>query len=121
MTPADEAAVTAQLGRPPAASPASRTAARAASPAVVATEPRLPDGTPFPTTYYLTCPRAVAACSRLEASGVMAEMTDRLADDPELADGLRGRRTRPTCAARAAAGRGARDRRASAPAGCRTG
>ncbi len=36
-------------------------------PAVVATLPRLPDGTPFPTTFYLTCPRAVAACSPLEA------------------------------------------------------
>ena len=49
------------------------------------TAPRLPDGTPFPTTYYLTCPRATAGCSTLESQGVMAEMTDRLAEDPELA------------------------------------
>jgi len=54
-------------------------------PLVVRTAPRLDDGTPFPTTYYLTCPPAVAAVSTLEASGAMKEMTARLADDDELA------------------------------------
>jgi hypothetical protein len=48
---------------------------------VAVTTPRLPDGTPFPTLYYLTCPRANAAVSRLEASGLMRTMTARLADD----------------------------------------
>jgi hypothetical protein len=52
---------------------------------VIATAPRLPDGTPFPTTYYLTCPKAVAACSRLESAGVMAELAERLDEDPEFA------------------------------------
>jgi hypothetical protein len=52
---------------------------------VVETSPALPDGTPFPTLYYLTCPRASSAIGRLEASGLMKEMTDRLATDPELA------------------------------------
>jgi hypothetical protein len=52
---------------------------------VVATAPRLPDGTPFPTLYYLTCPRAVTTCSKLEADGLMADMNARLAAD----DGLR--------------------------------
>ena len=47
--------------------------------------PRLPDGTPFPTTFYLTCPKAAAAASRLESSGVMREMSARLADDKALA------------------------------------
>jgi uncharacterized protein len=51
---------------------------------VVETTPRLPDGTPFPTLYYLTCPRAVTECSRLESGGTMREMSARLADDPEL-------------------------------------
>jgi hypothetical protein len=51
----------------------------------VETEPRLPDGTPFPTTFYLTCPRATAAVSTLEASGLMREMAGRLKDDPEVA------------------------------------
>jgi uncharacterized protein len=50
----------------------------------VVTSPRLPDGTPFPTTYYLTCPRAVAACSSLEAQGLMAEMNQRLKHDHDL-------------------------------------
>ena len=58
-------------------------------PAVVQTRPRLPDGTPFPTLYYLTCARLCAAVSRLEASGVMAEMTARLAADPALAAAYR--------------------------------
>ena len=46
---------------------------------------RLADGTPFPTLFYLTCPRATAACSRLESAGLMKEMAERLAADPELA------------------------------------
>jgi hypothetical protein len=58
-------------------------------PDVVETSPRLPDGTPFPTLYYLTCPRATTAVGRLEASGLMAEMTDRLRANPELAAGHR--------------------------------
>ena len=52
---------------------------------MVATEPRLEDGTPFPTTFYLTCPRAASRIGTLEASGLMSEMSDRLADDPSLA------------------------------------
>ena len=46
--------------------------------------PRLADGTPFPTLYYLTCPRAVAAISRLEAAGTMRLMQERLAAEPPL-------------------------------------
>jgi len=55
------------------------------NPDVVATKPRLEDGTPFPTLFYLTCPRATAACSRLESAGVMRDMQERLSTDPELA------------------------------------
>ena len=54
-------------------------------PDVVVTHPRLPDGTPFPTTYYLTCPRAAAAIGTLESSGLMRQMESRLAEDPALA------------------------------------
>ena len=67
----------------------SRTAAPAASRTWCETAPRLPDGTPFPTLYYLTCPRAAAAIGTLEANGVMREMTGRLASDPELAAAYR--------------------------------
>lgn len=58
-------------------------------PAVVKTAPRLADGTPFPTLYYLTHPALTSAASRLESSGVMKEMTVRLAADPELAAAYR--------------------------------
>ncbi len=51
---------------------------------MVETLPALPDGTPFPTLYYLTCPRATSAVSRLEAAGMMAEQTARLAADDDL-------------------------------------
>lgn len=54
------------------------------TPAVVATSPRLPDGSPFPTFYYLCHPEIVAAASRLEAAGVMSEYNEMLAEDEEL-------------------------------------
>ncbi len=54
------------------------------APAVVATSPRLPDGSPFPTFYYLCHPEAVAAASRLEAAGVMNEYNEMLAEDEDL-------------------------------------
>jgi len=51
----------------------------------VQTHPRLPDGTPFPTMFYLTCPKLTSLVSTLEGSGLMKEQTDRLAEDAELA------------------------------------
>lgn len=46
---------------------------------------RLPDGTPFPTLYYLTCPRLTSAIGTLEANGVMKDFEQLLASDPALA------------------------------------
>ena len=54
------------------------------NPIVVVTKPRLSDGSPFPTFYYLSLPQATAALSALEASGFMAELQERLANEPEL-------------------------------------
>ena len=90
MTTDDEAAVAAQLQRPPRGVAGVAYRCPCGKPAVVATYPRLADGTPFPTTYYLTCPRATAACSTLESHGVMAEMTVRLRSDDDLAAAYRG-------------------------------
>lgn len=59
------------------------------NPDVVTTEPRLPNGVPFPTTFYLTCPRAASKIGTLEGSGLMKQMQVRLAEDPELAAGYR--------------------------------
>jgi hypothetical protein len=85
VTPADTDAVAAQLGRPPRSVRAVAHRCPCGLPDVVTTEPRLPDGTPFPTTYYLTCPRAASRIGTLEGSGLMKQMEARLADDPELA------------------------------------
>lgn len=84
-TAADAAAVTAQLGRPPRGLLGVAHRCPCQLPDVVVTAPRLPDGSPFPTLYYLTCPRACSAVGRLEASGLMRDMTERLAADPALA------------------------------------
>jgi hypothetical protein len=82
----DEVVVAAQLGRPPRALHEVAHRCPCGNPDVVTTEPRLPDGTPFPTTFYLTCPRAASLIGTLEGSGLMAEMTARLAADSVLAE-----------------------------------
>ncbi len=85
LDPLDLAAVALQLKRPPRG--VRRVAHRCSCglPDVVETAPRLGDGTPFPTLYYLTCPRACSAVGRLEAAGRMREMSERLASDGALA------------------------------------
>lgn len=85
----DLAAVRDQLGRPPRGVAAVAHRCPCSLPDVVATRPRLDDGTPFPTTFYLTCPRAAGAVGTLEASGLMRSMAGRLASDPDLAAAYR--------------------------------
>jgi hypothetical protein len=85
ISPDDERAVAAQLGREPRAIHAVGHRCPCGLPDVVTTEPRLPDGAPFPTTYYLTCPRVASLIGTLEGSGLMKQMEARLADDEELA------------------------------------
>lgn len=85
VTASDLAAVHQQLGRVPRGVAAVAHRCPCGSPDVLRTEPRLPDGTPFPTTYYATCPRLTGAISTLETSGMMREMTQRLSTDAELA------------------------------------
>lgn len=79
--------VSRQLGRP--ARDVVGIAARCAcgAPTVVSTRPRLADGTPFPTFYYLTHPAATAAVSTLEAEGEMPGLAALLVD--EVADRYR--------------------------------
>ena len=74
-----------QLGRRPRGAVAVSYRTPDGQPAVVKTWPKLPDGTPFPTLYYLTDPRLTAEASRLEVAGVMKTMQDRLGTDDELA------------------------------------
>lgn len=82
---ADRAMVAAQLGRPPRGLHGVAHRCPCGEPDVVQTTPQLPDGTPFPTTFYATCPRLTAAISTLESEGVMRGMEERLGHDPALA------------------------------------
>lgn len=83
-TEADIAIMTEQLGRPVRDVVGVSARCGCGAPAVVATRPRLANGTPFPTFHYLTHPDATVAASRLEASGAMVELQERL-DEPEVA------------------------------------
>ncbi len=82
---ADLSAVHEQLGRMPRGVAAVAHRCPCGRPDVLRTNPRLPDGTPFPTSFYVTCPRLTGAISTLEGSGMMGRMTRRLGTDPELA------------------------------------
>jgi hypothetical protein len=84
VTDAERAAIRRQLGREPRGLVSVAHRCSCGEPDVVVTSPRLPDGTPFPTLYYLTCPRLTGAVSTLEAEGRMREMQSRLRTDPDL-------------------------------------
>ncbi|MCV7282628.1 DUF501 domain-containing protein [Mycolicibacterium flavescens] len=85
----DLEAVARQLGREPRGVLEIAYRCPNGEPGVVKTAPKLPDRTPFPTLYYLTHPVLTAAASRLESSGMMREMTDRLREDPDVARAYR--------------------------------
>jgi hypothetical protein len=85
LAPHDLQAVRAQLGRPARGTAGVAHRCPCGLPDVVTTLPRLDDGTPFPTTFYLTCPRATGAVGTLESLGLMREMTERLRQDGDLA------------------------------------
>lgn len=89
VTDTDREAFTGQLGRPPRGILAVAYRCAHDVPAVVLTSPRLEDGTPFPTMYYLCCRELNAAVSRMESSGMMREMTERLGQDADLAHAYR--------------------------------
>jgi len=76
----------AQLGRPARGVVGIAARCVCGNPTVAATAPRLEDGTPFPTFYYLTHPAATAAMSGLEATQVMRTLSDELAADAELGE-----------------------------------
>lgn len=86
VSSSDVDALREQLGRVPRGVVGIAARCACGRPAVVRTAPRLPDGSPFPTTYYLTHPAAVKGCSTLEAEHLMEEFNARLAADEALAD-----------------------------------
>ena len=85
VTQADIEALGQQLGRVPRGVVAIAARCVCGRPAVVQTAPRLDDGSPFPTTFYLTLPGAVYGCSALEATHYMEGLNQRLAEDEQLA------------------------------------
>lgn len=76
--------VAAQLGREARGVVAVAARCVCGAPTVVVTSPRLPDGTPFPTLYYLTHPAATAALSRLEATQLMPQLAELLETDDDV-------------------------------------
>lgn len=89
VSDADLDVLRAQLGRPARGVVGIAARCVCGNPTVAATAPRLEDGTPFPTFYYLTHPAATAAMSGLEATQVMRTLNDELAADPDIADAYR--------------------------------
>jgi hypothetical protein len=87
LTPPETAIVTEQLQREPRGVLEVAHRCPCGNPDVVRTAPRLPDGTPFPTLYYVTCPRLASAIGRLEADGVMRDLEQQLAADADVAAG----------------------------------
>lgn len=77
----DIATVSKQLGRPARGIVDIAARCVCGNPVVVKTKPRLEDGTPFPTLYYLTHPKATAAVSTLESTGLMTELSQLLANE----------------------------------------
>ncbi|WP_075889018.1 DUF501 domain-containing protein [Actinomyces provencensis] len=88
-TPTDIETLRGQLGRVPRGVVGIGARCVCGRPTVVVTAPRLEDGTPFPTTFYLTCPPAVRGCSTLEAEHVMEDLNTWLREDEGVADAYR--------------------------------
>jgi len=85
--PADDAAVavlSAQLGRPARGRPAVVHRCGHGLPTVARVDPRLEDGTPFPTTFWLACPLLRSAVGRMEADHEMVRLNEQLAADDGL-------------------------------------
>jgi hypothetical protein len=84
-TAADLKVITEQLQREPRGVRSVAFRCPCGNPAVIENDPRLSDGEPFPTLFYATCPKLNAAIGTLEGSGLMKELENQLATDPELA------------------------------------
>ena len=84
-TSQDAAIVEAQLGRDLRGDWAVARRCHLGVPMAIESYPRMPDGAPFPTLFWLTCPVLLKRISRLEGEGWMAELNERLSGDPDLA------------------------------------
>ena len=76
--------VTAQLGREPRGRWRAAGHCSLGRPTVLASAPRLEDGTPFPTLYWLTCPHLNALVAAEESAGAAGRWAERAGVDPHL-------------------------------------
>ena len=81
----DRATVAVQLGREPRSVVDVAVRCQLGLPVVIQVPPHLDDGTPFPTTFWLTCPLAVRRIGRLEAAGGVKRADARLETDEAFA------------------------------------
>jgi hypothetical protein len=81
----DRAAVAAQLEREPRSAVVVAARCHLEIPVVIKVPPHLDDGTPFPTTYWLTCPLASRRIGRIESAGGVKAAERRLESEPDLA------------------------------------
>lgn len=79
----DRAVVERQLGRPARGRWAVARRCHLGVPMVIESHPRMPDGSPFPTLFWLTCPLLVKRASQLESAGALAATSARLGDDAQ--------------------------------------
>jgi exopolyphosphatase / guanosine-5'-triphosphate,3'-diphosphate pyrophosphatase len=79
-----------QLGREPTIAFTVVARCPGGHPLVIRNAPVDPDGNPFPTTFWLTCPAAVRAVSRLEAEGWISRLDERIQTDPTFAQAVAG-------------------------------
>jgi uncharacterized protein len=79
----DRAVVEVQLGRPARSSVEIEARCHLGLPIVVDVPPILDDGTPFPTTHWLTCQLAVVRISRLESAGGVRAADALIREDAE--------------------------------------
>lgn len=82
---ADDDVAARMIGRPLRGQSAAAVRCGWGLPAVLRVSPRLEDGTPFPTVFWLACPLANKHLGRLEAEGTMVGLNKALADDEGLA------------------------------------
>lgn len=85
LTDREHALVSAQIGRPARGESAVVHRCAFGLPTTIRVAPRLGDGTPFPTLFWLTCPLLRSRLGALETEGAMAREEERLRSDPALA------------------------------------
>lgn len=85
----DRKVVEVQIDRPVRAAVTVEARCHLGMPVVIDVPPILDDGTPFPTTHWLTCPLAVRRVSRLESEGGVKAADELIASDPSVAEAWR--------------------------------